>query len=163
MLRLAPSLLPGRLATASLVAGVARVASLLPPVASLALAAALVVPVAACSGGPIGVDACKTIETARCKQAASCPDLSMQPPISTSGSPVDACIRYYDTACLHGLAIGTDPGTTAVNQCVTAIENNGCDVVATPEIDPACAWLIPPEAADAGEAGTDAAADAPTE
>jgi hypothetical protein len=123
---------------------------------TLAIAAAMVV---ACGTGPVGVDACKTLETARCQTAAAkCPGISMQPPISTSGSSVDACIRYYDVACLHGLPVG-DPGSTALNQCVEAIENNGCSVVEVPETDPACTWLIPPQPADAGEAGSDATAD----
>src|SRR5579863_7065119 len=90
--------------------------------------------IAACNGGPVGIDACKSIETARCNQTAKCPAISMQPPVWTSGDGVDACIRYYDTACLHGLPVG-DPGSTAVKACVTAIQKGDCDVVATPEID----------------------------
>lgn len=114
----------------------------------------------ACSGGAAGVSACKSIETARCQQLTSCPSLSMSPPIWTSGSDVDACIRYYDTACLHGLDVA-DPGSTAVTQCVDAIEHHGCDVVATPEIDPACAWLVPPALVeDAGVAADASAVDA---
>jgi hypothetical protein len=110
--------------------------------------------VAACGSQATGVDACKSIETARCQELPSCPGLSTTPPVWTSGSAVDACVRYYDTACLHGLAVA-DPGSAAVAQCVDAIRKGVCQVVATPEIDPACAWLVP--AAD--EEGTDAAAD----
>jgi hypothetical protein len=134
---------------------------MLRPVTLLALAGLLI---AACTGGPVGVDACKSIETARCQQVAkNCPGISMQPPIWTSGDGADACIRYYETACLHGLAVG-DPGSTAVTQCVNAINNNGCDVVATPEIDPACSWLVPPVPEAGAEAAVeDATADGETE
>lgn len=128
----------------------------------LSIAVALIVQAVGCNSGPVGVDVCKTIETARCQQLPSCPALATQPPIWTSGTGVDACIRYYDTACLHGLPISSAPASAEVNACVTAIQKDGCDVVATPEIDPACTWLIPPaqEVVDAGEDATDAVADA---
>ncbi len=89
-----------------------------------------------------------------------CPDGPRK--LSTpSGSPVDACIRYYDIDCLHGLAIGSEPSTMQVTDCVAAIKADGCAVVATPESDPFCAWLVPPADVDASEAGVDAdAADA---
>jgi len=114
---------------------------MLRPVTTLALVGLLI---AACSGGgPVGIDACKSIETARCNKAPSCPGLSLSPPIWTSGTAEEACVRYYDTACLHGLPVA-DPGSTVVDQCVAAINGGNCDVVATPEIDPACSWLVPP-------------------
>jgi hypothetical protein len=118
--------------------------------------------VAACGSSATGVGACKSIEEARCRQLPSCPSIQVSPPLwFTSGSAVDACIRYYDTACFHGLSIGTDPGSTNVNACVSAIDNHGCGVVAAPETDPACAWLVPPAQVDAGEAAdADAAIDA---
>ena len=87
------------------------------------------------------------------------------PPYSTSGSSADACVRFYDTACLHGLDVGV-PASSDIDQCVSAIEHGTCDVVQTPESSPACAWLIPPasseadaadvavEAADVGDAST---------
>jgi len=104
-----------------------------------------------CNGSAVGVDACKSIEEARCRQVPSCPNVQVSPPVYyTSGSATDACIRYYDVACAHGLAVGVDPGTSAVNACVSAIENDGCDVVAKPETDPACAWLEPPDSGDDG-------------
>jgi hypothetical protein len=131
---------------------------MLRPVTLLALAGLLI---AACTGGPVGVDACKSIETARCNAAANCPNISMQPPVWTSGDGAQACIRYYDTACLHGLPVG-DPGSTAVTACVVAINKGDCDVVATPEIDPACSWLVPPMP-EAGPDAEDATADGETE
>jgi hypothetical protein len=122
-------------------------------------AGALAVAAAGCSSDAVGVDACKSIEEARCRQLPNCPHVQVSPPIwYTAGTAVDACIRYYDTACGHGLASGSDPGQSAVDKCVTAITNNGCDVVAAPESDPACAWLEPPDAGDDGsdaESGSD--------
>jgi hypothetical protein len=130
----------------------------------LAVATALVVQAAACSSGPLGVDVCKTIETARCQQAASCPGLSLQPPVWTSGTGVEACIRYYDTACLHGLPISSEPASSEVNACVAAIQQHGCAIVEVPENDPACTWLVPPaQEVEAGEDAADAATDASTE
>ena len=114
---------------------------------------------AGCGSNAQGIDACKSIEQARCQQIPNCPDVSVSPPIwYTTGSAVDACNRYYDTACGHGLSIGSNPSTSDVNACVAAINANGCGVVASPQSDPACAWLVPPADEDAGEAG-DAAAD----
>jgi hypothetical protein len=121
----------------------------------LALAAA---PVAAgCGTDAQGVQTCKDIEEARCNAAASCPSVQITPPYTTNGSDVAACIRYYDVACLHGLAV-TDPGssTAKVSNCIKAISVKGaCAVVANPELSPDCAWLIPPNtpAPEAGEAG----------
>jgi len=116
----------------------------------------------ACGSSATGVGACKSIEEARCRQVPNCPNVAISPPLwFTSGSAVDACIRYYDTACFHGLAIGTDPGSANVDACVSAIDAHGCGVVAAPQSDPSCAWLVPPAEVDAGEdSATDAASDA---
>ncbi|HZU81456.1 MAG TPA: hypothetical protein VE987_00995 [Polyangiaceae bacterium] len=127
--------------------------------AALALAA-----VVACSTDAVGVDACRQIEATRCAQAPAC-NISLQPPYFTSGSSVEACVRFYDDACLHGLA-SSPPGQSAVDACTKAIQNDGCAVVAHPETDPACAWLVPTgAAADAsgGAATPDAADGAPAE
>jgi hypothetical protein len=88
---------------------------------------------------------------ASCRQAPTC-GISLQPPYHTAGTDVDACIRFYDDACLHGLDV-SDPGPASVQACVNAIQTK-CTVVAKPETDPACAWLIPPApAAAASDAG----------
>jgi hypothetical protein len=105
----------------------------------------------ACGTGATGVDACKAIEQARCRQVPNCPNVQVTPPLYyTSGSDVDACIRYYETACGHGLVIGSDPGTAKVNACVAAIGAGSCDVVAAPETDPNCSWLAPPDGGGGG-------------
>jgi hypothetical protein len=136
-----------------------RVSAALAP--ALALSAALVAAAGACGTNAGGVDACKAVEEARCRQVPDCPAVQVSPPIYyTTGSAVDACIRFYDTACGHGLSSG-DPGQTAVNACVTAIAANGCGVVAAPESDPACAWLAPPDSGGGsgdGAAGSDSVA-----
>jgi hypothetical protein len=126
-----------------------------------ALALAVVVAGASCGSSATGVGACKSIEEARCKQVPNCPNVQVSPPLwFTTGSAVDACIRYYDTACLHGLAIGTDPGTSNLNACVAAINDKGCGVVAAPQSDPSCAWLVPPAEQEAGEDADSSEADA---
>jgi hypothetical protein len=111
---------------------------------------------AACGTDAVGVQTCRAIEEARCQQAPAC-NISLQPPYRTSGSDVSACIRFYDEACLHGLANGSDPGTIEATQCVAAIRNNGCAVVLHPETDPSCAWLSPD--ASAATPTADAAAE----
>jgi hypothetical protein len=117
----------------------------------------------ACGTDAVGVDACKQVEAARCRNATAC-GVSLQPPYTASGTDVDACIRYYDIACLHGLASGSDPGQTAVTACVNAINDHPCspgkpNLVTSPESDAKCAWLIPPASAPAAEASSDATAE----
>ena len=121
----------------------------------LALALGLAPIVGACGSSAVGVGACKSIEEARCNQVPNCPNVQVSPPLwYTTGSAVDACIRYYDTACLHGLSVGTNPSSSEVSLCVDAINGNGCNVVASPQVDPACAWLVPPVVEDdAGDGG----------
>jgi hypothetical protein len=126
---------------------------------------------AACGNGASSPDSCRAIEEARCRKAPAC-NIPLEPPYSTSGTDVDACIRYYDTACLHGLDV-PNPGQNAVNQCVAAINNapinaSGCAIVAAPQNDLACSWLMPPASvtsdaeadADASDAAAEGSADA---
>ncbi|HEV3191215.1 MAG TPA: hypothetical protein VGY54_11990 [Polyangiaceae bacterium] len=108
----------------------------------------------ACGTNATGVDACRQIEGARCRRAPAC-GIPLQPPYHTAGSDVDACIRFYDLACLHGLAVN-DPGSAAVQACTSAINNNGCAVVQHPEADTACAWLDAGAASSSPDASTDA-------
>src|ERR1700689_3099764 len=104
----------------------------------LAVALGLAPVAGACGSSAGGVDAGKSIEQARCNQVPNCPNIQVSPPLwYTTGSAVDACIRYYDTACLHGLSVGTNPASGDVTQCVNAINSNGCEVVASPQTDPA--------------------------
>jgi hypothetical protein len=124
-----------------------------------ALVIAAVVSACGCTTDAVGVDACRQIEEARCRQAPAC-GIPLEPPYHTAGDDVGACIRFYDIACLHGLELASDPGTQAVNACVAAIENDGCSVVSEPENDPACAWLVPPTTEDAAADGDDGDADA---
>lgn len=127
-------------------------------IAGLAVAAAgaLILGADGCGNGAVGVDACRSIEDARCRQAAAC-GISLQPPYHTSGSDVDACIRYYQVACLHGLAV-PDPGGGSVNACVAAIEGGDCALVQSP-VTGACSWLAPSvssSSAGSVDAGSDA-------
>jgi len=129
---------------------------------ALLLAGALVALAAgsACGTGANSPDSCRQIEEARCRKAPAC-NIPLEPPYSTSGTDVDACIRYYDVACLHGLDVG-NPGSTAVARCVAAI-NESCAAAATPQSDPACAWLVPPAPAATSDAAADATTDTAAE
>jgi hypothetical protein len=122
-------------------------------------ASAIFIAFVACNGSAVGVEACKSIEHARCLNAPAC-GIALTSPTSRDGigHELDACVRYYDDACKHGLASKNDPGTAAVQACVDAINHGSCNVVEAPESDPACAFLIPPVTSDDG--GTEAEAEA---
>ena len=122
----------------------------------LALVVALA-PVAAagCGSDATGVDVCKKIEDARCNAAAKCSNISLTPPYYTSGSATDACVRFYDTACLHGLA-GAAPGPGELDACVGLIQKGNCAVLAAPWKFADCAWLVPSSTPEAGTDATDA-------
>jgi hypothetical protein len=115
-----------------------------------------------CGTDAIGVDACRQIQQARCRQAPSC---GIQPPYHTSGTDLDACIRYYNDACLHGLPISTDPGPQSVNACVDAINrapqvDGGCSIVVAPQLAGECSWLTPPSMVDSSsESASEAASE----
>jgi hypothetical protein len=122
------------------------------------LALALPYAAAGCGTDAVGVQACRQIQAARCQQASSC-GMPLAPPYRTSGTDVDACIRFYDVACLHGLSINMDPEPPSLNACVDAINrapmtDGGCAVVEQPELADACAWLVPPSTPDSSSDST---------
>ncbi len=127
----------------------------------LALVGGAVALVAACGTEAVGVETCRQIEAARCKQAPNCPniDLTRPPHRDSPKTDIDMCIRFYNDACLHGLATNTDPGAPATKACIDAINAGDCNVVYHPETAPACAWLVPPAAPPPADAGADGAAD----
>src|SRR5262249_8311596 len=105
----------------------------------------------ACGTDAVGVESCRTIEKTRCENAPRC-GIDLTKPRHEGSSPDDhvaACARFYDDACLHGLAAPTDPGAVAVQACVDAINAGDCTVVKNPETHPACAFLVPPAPAPA--------------
>lgn len=109
---------------------------------------ALIALAAACGTDPVGVDSCRKIEHARCENAPAC-GIALTNPVHRGDTPekdVAACIRFYDDACLHGLAAPSDPGSVEVDACVDAINNGDCAVVKKPETHPSCAFLTPPAA-----------------
>lgn len=120
------------------------------------LAIAGVAAVVACGPDPVAPEACRQIEEARCRRAPAC-GLALAPPEHKDGSDIDACIRFYRDACLHGLAIGTEPGGVIVSDCVNAITTGDCAVVKDPKTSPQCGFLVPKPA---DTTTTDAATDA---
>jgi hypothetical protein len=112
----------------------------------------------ACGTNPVGVDACKKIEETRCESAQAC-GIGLENPAHTGDTPAEnvaACERYYDDACLHGLATTVPPRPQDVDACVQAIITGSCDVVREPQTSPACAFLLPPVAVVADAAAVDA-------
>jgi len=100
----------------------------------------------ACGTDPTGVETCRSVEEARCRAAPNC-NINLDRPVHNGDSPgdkVDACILWYHDACLHGLMAG-EPDTATVQGCIAAINGGDCNVVAHPESNAACSWLIPPE------------------
>jgi hypothetical protein len=126
---------------------------------SALVSATVIVASAACSSSATGVDACRSIEEARCRNAQAC-GISLTQPVSRDGREVDSCIRFYDDACKHGLASNANPSSADVNACVNAINAGVCSVVVSPETDPACSFLVPVVAADTGTDEAEAASDA---
>ena len=141
-----------------------------PWLVALPVALAALAPLGAggCGTDAYGIGECKQIEEARCRAAAKCPEIPLGNVYHASGTDVDACIRFYDVACLHGLEVG-DPGATSVNKCVQAIQaldggSASCSVVEQPWLTPNCSWLAPsniPEAStpEAAPDGSDGASD----
>lgn len=143
------------------------------PLLALWLGAAGLVAAAACGTSAVDVQACKDIEDARCVAAADAPicGIDLSTPPHNDKNDATACIRFYETQCLHGLATTVAPGTSAVSTCVAAIKaggeaarggnDAGCAIVKAPQNDPACSFLTPPAQVDAGtDSGTDSGADA---
>ncbi len=137
------------------------------PIAAWVGVAGLLAAVLCTSGGcgdkAVGVDACRKIEFARCRFVVAC-NIGVGTRRSDSTSPVDDCDRYYDDACLHGFASGSDPGDAVTQKCVDAINAaKDCTIIVNPETAPECAFLVPEagvaEASDTTEAGDDAAAE----
>ena len=123
---------------------------------AVALGLAAVAP--GCGTDAVGVETCRQIETARCHQAQKCPDdINLMIPTHRDSplTDVEACIRFYKDACLHGLATDKDPGAVATKACVDAINTGDCTVVTHPETHPSCAWLIPPNPPPVADAATD--------
>lgn len=117
--------------------------------------------VLACGTDPVGVEACRQIEKARCENAPACQIDLTKPVHSGTGADKDvsACIRFYDDACLHGLSATSEPGSIAVQACIDAINTGDCTIVKNPETSPACGFLTPtpvPVAADAADEAADA-------
>ena len=101
---------------------------------------------AGCTTDPINPDGCRSIENARCEAAQHC--AAAYPNLD-----VEACKRFYDDQCMHGLAATADPGQPRIDQCVTAIQAAGacakegattCALPLTTGVDP-CAVIQAPE------------------
>jgi hypothetical protein len=88
----------------------------LPVVLALA-AAAIALPAlvdAGCSTQAVGVDECRTIESARCAAARSC---------GFSEDQATACTEFYRDQCLHGIENSDDAPTEAqASACVKAVQ-----------------------------------------
>jgi hypothetical protein len=112
-----------------------------------------------CGTDAQGVEACRSIETARCKNASNCNiSLGSPPHRDSPATDVDNCISFYRDECLHGLQSAKDPGQAAVDACVARINDSSapdyCTVVNYPERSVECAFV---------SSSADAAADTATD
>ena len=159
------------------------------PLAGLLLSASfaagalsLVLAPASCGSDAVGVDACRSIETARCEAAPAC---------GFTAEQVQSCTLFYRDECLHGIenADAGAPAQDVVDGCIAAVNATaacatagaksieGCagakllstaDPTLTPckvllekvDLLAACAFATAPPMPDAG---TDAASDAATD
>ena len=69
---------------------------------------------ASCGSDAVGIDECRTIETARCEAATAC---------GFTPDKVQSCTSFYRDECLHGVenADAGTPEATAVEACVAAV------------------------------------------
>ena len=69
---------------------------------------------AGCGTDAVGVDACRTIENARCEAATAC---------GFTEEKVQACVLFYRDQCLHGVANADagEPATASTDACVAAV------------------------------------------
>jgi hypothetical protein len=111
-----------------------------------------------CGTSAIGVDDCRSIESARCQAARGC-SLGLD-----SEADQGVCLRFARDNCLHGLAVQA-PTAGSVTECVHALNAAGscvtnktplgsctavgqvtqkatvCDLIENPENIPACEFL----------------------
>lgn len=68
-----------------------------------------------CGTDAVGIDACRSIETARCEAATACGFTEEQ---------VQSCTLFYRDQCLHGVenADAGTPAQTTIDACVAAID-----------------------------------------
>jgi len=126
----------------------------------VAVCGVVVCGVIAC-GNAVGTDACQSIEHARCKWIVQCyadaANYGLPTPRSgqtTTSTPVDDCMRYYDDACMHGMVTNVPPSANDVNACVAAINAaTDCTIVLNPETSPACVFLTYDAGLDADGGG----------
>lgn len=76
---------------------------------------------------------------------------------------VTECVRFYEDACLHGLANPVDPGAVQVKACVDTLAEADCEIVKNPGVHPSCAFLVPPAPPPEPAPAPDAAVEAATE
>jgi hypothetical protein len=101
--------------------------------ASFAAGALLIVLApASCGTDAVGIDACRTIETARCEAATAC---------GFTEAKVQSCTLFYRDQCLHGVenADAGEPATTSVDACVAAIDATAACAKAGAKTLDACA------------------------
>jgi hypothetical protein len=98
----------------------------------------------ACGTDAVGVETCRRVEEARCRRVADActTSVDLSKPAHRDAD-VDACIRYYDTACLHGLVTATEPGGLQADRCIEALGRASCDDILHPERLSECSWLNP--------------------
>jgi hypothetical protein len=77
---------------------------------------------AGCDNGATGEEACREIETARCRVVVGCPNSPVQ-----TEEDIELCELHYRDQCMFGMADSLNPDQPAVTGCVNAINQaRGC-------------------------------------
>ncbi|NRA35027.1 MAG: hypothetical protein HRU17_16995 [Polyangiaceae bacterium] len=92
---------------------------------------------AGCETDAVGVEACRSIELARCQARVNCDQIEQ--------SELDPCERYARDHCLHGIALEAAPDQADVDECVEAVNDTAnCDKLTRLDLAE-CSFLTPNE------------------
>lgn len=114
-----------------------------------------------CSTKAVGINECRDVEKARCEASVPCGIVDED--------EVEACQRFYDDHCLHGMTGKEEPSADEHRACLELIEDAGnmardslgmggtgeadetaCRIVAAPWKEPECAYLSKDESSMGG-------------
>ena len=115
----------------------------------------------------MGIEACRELESARCRLAEACGDVP----------DAESCERFYRDQCLHGLSV-PEPSDREVEACAAALDEaaecaragddsaacrDACDAVSSPASLRACVFLatddLPDDPGEGGQGGSTSASD----
>ena len=110
---------------------------------------------AGCETDAVGVEACRSIEAARCQARVDCNQMEE--------AELESCQRYARDQCLHGVALEDAPDQADVDECVEAINDvANCDNITRLDLAE-CSFLTPNDTETPAETPEDTDSAAPAE